>query len=203
MNKFLFFLLIIVSTSLYAQKREKREGYYSAYLYSVDAPAGMPDVLIDTLQSSYEDGILSVKWKYGLTQIGFELSNKSEKTIRIIWDDAAFIGIDGETNKVFHKGVKFVDRTNPQPPTAIYRNSVLSDLVSPSSYTKYESGPYSGGWVSDPLIPAYQGKFSNKIEYVSVFIGQTLRVVLPIKVDENLREYIFNFRTTFVDTSKR
>jgi hypothetical protein len=172
-------------------------GSYSAYLYSVEAPKDIKKGVTDSVSSIYEDDIIKIDWDYAVSQIGFELKNKSEQTIKIVWDEAAFISLANETSRVFHKGVKYIDRENAQPSSSVYKNSVLSDLISPTSYTTYTSGQY-GGWRSAPLIPVSTNVFSGKVEYVPALIGGTMRVILPVKMDDKTLEYAFSFRTEFI-----
>ncbi|CAG5067962.1 hypothetical protein DYBT9623_00690 [Dyadobacter sp. CECT 9623] len=197
--KRLLLLIIILLPSIIcsAQKKDRREGDYSAYLYSVDGPE---DHNIDSVRSVYEDPLIKIDWDYGYSQIGFELTNKSDQTMKILWDDAAYISMSNESSRVFHKGVKYIDRENSQPPTSVYKNSTLSDLISPTSYTRYVTGQY-GGWTSEPLIPVKRVLMSYKVEYNENFIGQVMRVVLPIKIEDSILEYIFSFKTTFVENT--
>lgn len=193
--------LILISVSIcFAQKNSKREGTYSANLYSVEAPSGLKLGIIDSTKSKYEDSLITIEWKYATSQIEFDLTNNTSKTIRIIWDDAVFISILNESNRIFHKGVKYTERENPQQPTAIYRSSSLSDLIAPTSYSTFTSGQY-GGWTSKPLIPAPQGFWSTS-KYDENLIGKTMRVVLPIKIEEKMFEYVFSFKTYFIDKKK-
>jgi hypothetical protein len=78
------------------------------------------------------------------------------------------------------------------------KNSTLSDLIALTSYTTYVSGQY-GGWTSKPLVPVNHTAFSTKWNT----IGQTMRVVLPIKIGKKVVEYIFNFRTEFIEKKKK
>lgn len=133
-----------------------------------------------------------------ISQIGFELTNITEETIKIIWDEAAFISLRNESDRIFHKGIKYIDRENSQPPTSIYKNTTLSDLIAPTSYTRYVTGKY-GGWISSPLIPVSASVWSTKIEYVPELLGLTMRIILPIKVEEKVIEYAFSFRTVFIE----
>lgn len=178
-----------------------REGEYLAYLYSVDIPKQLNGGSIDSIKSSYQDSLINIVWTYSKTQISFELTNNSDHTLKLIWDDAAFISIDNESSRIFHKGIKYIDRENPLPPTSLYKKTTLSDLIAPTSYIKYISGQY-GGWQSSPLIPTYARALSNKVEYDENLIDRTMRVILPIMVGDSTFAYDFNFRTFFAEINK-
>jgi hypothetical protein len=206
-TKISFRILMLMSfilsiATLNAQKKDKREGAYSVHLYSVDVPKDFKAGKIDTLLSTYEDSVIKIDWDYAESQIGFNLTNKSDQTLKVIWDDAAYISITNESGRIFHKGIKYIDRENPQPPTSVYKNTTLSDLVAPTSNVHYVTGQY-GGWRSDPIIPINHFAFSSKIEYNELLIGKTIRVVLPLKMEERTLEYSFNFRTEFIEKKKK
>lgn len=192
----------MLSITCLAQKKDKRYGSYNAYLSAVEVSNNATVGIVDTLLSSYEDSILKINWIYGGSQLGFDLKNKSGQTLKIIWDDAAFISINNESDKVFHKGIKYTDRENSQPPTSVYKNTNLSDLIAPTSYATYTPGQY-GGWRSGPLIPVKGVLFLARIEYDQSVIGKTMRVILPIKIEENTTEYTFSFKIEFLENEKK
>ncbi len=197
MKKNLLLSLLFINTIFcYAQVKDKREGSYSLQLISVETPKGITPGKLDSLTSTYEDSILKITWQYAVTQIGFDLTNKTNETLKLIWDDAAFISTKNESGRVFHKGIKYTDRENPQSPTSIYKSTTLSDLVAPTSYVYYVSGQY-GGWRSSPIIPVVAGAFSKKVEYKPELLGKTIRVVLPLKLEDKTLEYMFVFKTVF------
>jgi len=200
MKKLLLLLLCLSSITCFS--KDKREGVYSAHLYSVEVPKNIKVGAIDTLLSIYQDSIIKIVWSYADSQIGFELTNKSDQTLKIIWDDAAYISLDNESGRIFHKGIKYIDRENPQSPTIIYKKTTLNDLIAPTSYTSFTSGQY-GGWTSKPLIPVSGSIWSSKIEYIQGLIGLTMRVVMPIKIDDKVIEYAFSFRTEFIEKKKK
>ena len=203
MKNLLLLFLCLSSITCFSQKKDKREGAYSAYLYSVEVSKDFKVGTIDTLLSIYEDSIIKIDWNYASTQIDFDLTNKSDQTLKIIWDDAAFISLRNESSRIFHKGIKYIDRENPQPPTSVYKKTTLSDLIAPTSYAIFVSGQ-NGDWHSDPLIPAASGSIlSFKIEYIKGLIGQTMRVILPIKIEDKVIEYAFSFRTEFIEKKKK
>ena len=203
MKKLLLLFLCLSSITCFSQKKDKRDGAYSAHLYSVElSKKDLKVGTIDTLLSIYQDSIIKIVWSYADSQIGFELTNNSEQTVKIIWDDAAFISLNNESGRIFHKGIKYIDRENPQSPTAVYKKTTLSDLIAPTSFTSFTSGQY-GGWNSRPLIPVSGSIWSSKIEYIQGFIGQTMRVILPIKVEDKVIEYAFSFRTEFIEKKKK
>jgi hypothetical protein len=61
-----------------------------------------------------EDHLMRIIWAGPDDQLGFNLLNKSGSPVRILWDDAAYVDITGQSRRVIHSGVKLVDRNSPQ-----------------------------------------------------------------------------------------
>jgi len=199
MKKRLFLVLCLTTIALsFSQKKDKRDGNYSFKLVSVEGPKDIPIGVVDSITSTYEDSIIKIILKDNVSQIGFDLTNKSEQTLKLVWDDVAYINTKNETEKVYHKGIKYIDRENPQSPSSIYKKTTLSDLIAPTSYTYYVSGQY-GGWTSSPLIPQMNAVWSSKKEYVPELLGKSLRLALPLKIEEKTLEYVFVFKTIFLE----
>lgn len=199
MTRYLMPVLLLLSFTCFAQKKDRRVGAYDAYLASVETASGKFIGSVDTALSVYEDSTIKIHWKYNPTHLEFELKNKSDQTLKIIWDDAAFISINDESSRIFHKGIKYTDRENAQPPTSVYKKANLSDLIAPTSYVYYSSGKYTSGWHSRPLVSFPNSLFSSKVSYDESLLGRTMRVVLPVKIEDRTQEYTFNFKTRFIE----
>lgn len=202
MKKILVLFFISCAFICSAQKKDVRDGAYSSYLYNVEVPEGITVGTIDSTTSVYQDSIIKIDWDFAVTQMGFDLTNKSDQAIKVLWDDAAFISINNESHRIFHKGIKYTDRESAQAPTTVYKNTTLSDLIAPTSYSNYVSGQY-GGWRSKPLIPYANKGLSIRLIYDENLIGRTLKVILPIVVGEKTITYTFSFRTEFIEKKKR
>lgn len=65
-----------------------------------------------------EDKISSV---YGpLVQgVVFELVNRSDEAIRILWDESTLVGVYGDASRIYHAEVEFVNADQSQPPTIV------------------------------------------------------------------------------------
>lgn len=196
-------MLLLVSIVCFAQKKDKPlRGYYDTHLYSVEVGGGIKPGVTDSLKSLYQDSLITITWLYGGTELHFNLKNETEQTLKIIWDDAAFVSQSNESSKIFHKGIKYIDRENSQPPTSVYKGSNLSELIAPTSYTSFTSGQY-GGWRSSPLVKVRGGMWMGKMQYDESVVGQKMRVVLPIKTADNTIEYNFIFNTVFVEKENK
>lgn len=172
----LYMTLVNVS---FAQKH----GKYYATLTEVD-PMSFGGSFI---YSEFKDQSISITWELRDKEIYFDLINKSDGTIKIIWDEAAYIDPSGQTEKVFHNGVKYIDRNGPQPATSIIKGAKLRDLVTPSDYAYYLSGAY-GGWMQKSIFP-YKKKTG------AIYDGKQFKILLPLQIGDARRDYIFTFKT--------
>lgn len=121
-----------------------------------------------------------------------QIENKSNYSIKIPWDDVAYISSSGQTGRVMHSGVKYIDRNNSQPASVIPKSASLSDIVIPNDNIYYVSGQY-GGWRESKLFNFPIDK-NNIEESKQLFIGKTVRILFPIIIQDVKNEYVFEFR---------
>lgn len=155
----------------------------------------------------YEDGLFSGLFYVTNSRINFTLTNKTGHSIKIIWDEGAFIEVDGQTGRLANEGVKYVDRNASQPPSVIPASRSLTDFILPTNRVYYQKGYYGryysnpGGWEELPLIlPASRQIASGDSTAVSVFAseaqknkGKRLGLLLPLEIEGVVNEYTFWF----------
>ena len=108
----------------------------------------------------FSDDMIEGTFYFTSQSIGFELKNKTNYTMKINWDNCAYISSTGETMRVIHEGVKLIDRNSPQPPSVIVRNGKITDSLTPSDNIYYISGQY-GGWSYHKLFQNYSYTTGN------------------------------------------
>lgn len=150
---------------------------------------------------SFEDDMVRILWSVGSRQISFLLQNKTDYSVKIPWDEAAFVDEVGRSHRVMHGGVKYTDKDKSQPPTIIVRKGSIEDIVFPTDYVSFESGTrYSvGSWVEKPLFLNHDyhgGTYSSLGDFkktVSKNVGKQIQVLLPIQIQDVINDYIFIF----------
>lgn len=139
------------------------------------------------------DDNIAVDWDYvNKSRINFKLKNNSQKNMKIIWDDAAYVDANGKVERIMHYGVKYADRNESKPPSIIPSGAILEDAVIPvgvvGNYAAYgASGWFEGtlfGFSTDPAIAEKQ-----KLKT----FGQSVKVLLPIEISGAITEYTFVF----------
>lgn len=140
--------------------------------------------LNDSLAFSYADKIVSVIIQAGYTSFNFIIKNISDKSIKILWNEASFVGIDGFTSQVMHSGIKYFDKEKLQTPTIIISGASLSDGVLPINNATWSD--VEKRWIESPLI-----NYDNS----SDLDGKTMKLMIPIQIINGVvNEYIFTFR---------
>lgn len=186
--------------SLYSAPFEKAlTGKYVSLLSNVEKPANPEIRYGETTVIPSEDAVSKFSYKDNVIDIlifgvrdGFDfvLQNISGSTIKIIWDEAVFVNFDGSTEKVMHKGTKYAERNESQPPTTIIKNAKWEDSVTPTNLVYYyeSTNKYlKSGWQTHSLYPREKG----------LDPGQVM-LMLPIQIKDVVNEYIFVFDVKYV-----
>jgi hypothetical protein len=122
---------------------------------------------------------LSIIWLASNKDFGFSLNNKTNYSIRIIWDDAVYVDERGRAGRTFHSGVKYTERTSSQPATVVPKGCSYDDLLAPTD--KVFSA--ASGWGQENL---FNGGYEID--------GKTVKILLPIELQGIKNEYTFHFR---------
>lgn len=178
------------------------KGYYNVGLKEVERPEDSSkrygEFEITTLEEggktkyAYEDEVIKIYWLPSTTQFNFVLENKSSNSVKVIWDEAAYVDIKGSTQRVMHSGVKYTERNNSQPPTIVLKNAKVDDLILPTENVYYVSGQY-GGWRTAPLFPTSAQTKEDLDLAIKSTVGGTVKILLPIQIEDVVNEYIFSF----------
>ncbi len=177
--------------------------YYDIGLYKVEKPAETKERYGESKISKlkekgvekyyFEDEMLKIIWFPTPSGISFFLTNKTDHTIKIIWDEAAYVDENGISHRVIHAGIKYIDINSFQTPTVVVRKSSLEDLIFPAENIYYLSGEH-GGWREEPLFPENVPDYMLNEEFKNRYIGKTIQVLLPIQIEDVINDYIFIFK---------
>lgn len=143
---------------------------------------------------SYNDSIIDITIFGTKEQFIFVLKNVSAHSLKIIWNEAAFVGLDGSTSKIMHVGTKYSQRENDQPATVVIKGAKIEDVATPTVNVYYDEGVRIGystvgnGWKTKSMLPKeYKGKEAGEI-----------RLMLPIQVKDVVNEYTFVFKVYYI-----
>lgn len=169
-----------------------KEGKWDVSLVKVEKPEDMSDSYSDikTIQDegvtkySFEDELIDMMIFDKVTEFSFTLKNKSQNSIRIIWDDAVYVDENNRTSKIMHSGIKYNDREASQPASTIIRSASLSDIAMPTSNVYFNESLKK--WDQYMLYPKTKSSTPRQV-----------RLMLPIKVKDVVNEYVFVFEMKY------
>lgn len=156
---------------------------------------------IDKENLIFEDKLIKVVFSPQENGIGISILNNSDNSIRMLWDESSYIDFDGSSHRVIHLGTRFIRADQPQPVMTIAAGARLDDLMVPADYAQWETTTSlvwktdTSGWNIRPLFPktarfAYEKEFENVISNLD---GKTFRVLLSLKVGDNINDYLSTF----------
>ncbi len=181
--------------------KKELEGGYKTALVKVEKPEDsgtrygeMKTVADDGVEKySYRDSIIDIIILGTNEKFNFTLKNVSRHSLKLIWNEAAFVGLDGTSSKIMHVGTKFSEREKDQPATTVIKGAKIDDVATPTANVYYDEGLKLGystignGWKTKSMLPeSYKGKDVGEI-----------RLMLPIQVKDVVNEYTFVFKVYY------
>ena len=172
---------------------EDKSGSYHSTLVKVEKPEkpseryGNVKSIVDkgVTKYSFEDDYIYLTIFAGDSHFNFNINNKTQNSIKIVWDDAVFVDLNGSTSKVMHSGIKYNEKETTQVATTIISGSSLEDIVCPTSNVRYDD--LQKEWVTDTMYPE------------AIFKGiKQFRLMLPIQIKDVINEYVFIFNVEYV-----
>lgn len=195
---FYTFIITVLMTSCMSYR-----GFYNVGLKNVERPENVKERYGESKivnfkeegksKYSYEDKMIKVVWLPLSTQFSFTLKNKTDHSIKIIWDEAVYVDPNGKSGRVMHSGIKYIDRNNSQSPTVIVKNASIDDIIIPTDNVYFQSGQY-GGWRTKAMLP-YKAQTQESLNALTKkYIGKEVKVLLPLEIEGTTNEYLFTFK---------
>lgn len=144
---------------------------------------------------TFSDSIIDVKFQVNQNNIGFALKNKAEASIKLIWDDAAFV-LFGKASPVYNKSTKVIHTALSKPNTTIPTGAFISDVFAPVD----ESIGFSDTYNKNPaLFPFFTvGKYDPKLDYMKKLKNADFTLFMPIAHKNEILEYYFVFNVVSI-----
>jgi hypothetical protein len=143
-----------------------------------------------------EDGLMRITWVVEEARLPFVLENKTDQPIRIIWNDAIFMDLNGAPHKVMHRDVRYAQRGEPQTPTTVNPGEAREDFILAINLPYQES---DASWREDPFLKPYRRMTRAELEPALLNVGRSFVAILPIEFSGEVHEYVFTFRVRDVD----
>lgn len=191
MKKILFFLAVTMLT-LFSSCTTTT--YFIDGSYQIKETASNPKAdNVSWNNQVYSDNFISMYPTVDGKKINLTIVNKHSSSIRILWDEAAYIDNDGSSHRVIHKTTKLHNKEQEQVPSVIPTGARLEDFVIPASYAFVTTE----GWAYQPQVyNAYNRRESAESALATYksnpYYSQT-KLLLPIEIDGKKIEYTMSF----------
>ncbi|MHC4598004.1 MAG: hypothetical protein ACYS47_03270 [Planctomycetota bacterium] len=140
----------------------------------------------------YEDDRLKLFWVPDAEELRFKLVNKTDETLKIIWDEAVYIDEKGVNNRLVHEGIRSEDAYKPQPPSLVVKKGILSQAVFPADHVRPKSRTVERRMV-EPLFPSVDRRKGALKSEAQKVVGKSVRILLPMQWKDRKTEYTFTF----------
>ncbi|OGF65725.1 MAG: hypothetical protein A2Y62_06420 [Candidatus Fischerbacteria bacterium RBG_13_37_8] len=141
----------------------------------------------------YEDDLIKIMWVPGKEAFSFMLENRTDKLLKILWEESSLITQAGESHRVIHAGVKFINQDQPMPPTMVPQKANIKDLIASSDCPHVKPAKIMGTYCDSEIYSDKLPK-SDQIGEREKALQQVLRVVLTIQKEEQKYIYDFTFK---------
>ena len=145
----------------------------------------------------YEDQLVDSYFLVLQDRIAFDIENKTGHSIMLLWNEAAFIDVDGDASRLMHSGVKYVDRNAYQIPSVIPAGGKISDVALPVDRVFYVARKWKHLGLIEPdfeispkgLLPMSDSLKTEAADRLGTRIG----LLLPLEIQGTVNEYTFWF----------
>ena len=177
-------------TEEYLQKH-----YYTAELFGSEPARDIQSLLGNEGQpvQAYEDSLILIVWEMGWDRLSFQLQNKTAASMKLPWDEMAYVNVNGISERVMHENMLFMDRGSVQPAAVIPRRGQIVNGIIPLSHVVSGS---SGPSVRSMFRPGY--KYEGTASDAQKNVGQKVSVLFPVESQGQTHEYMFHFVVTKV-----
>lgn len=177
----------------------------------------------------YEDGLIRLTFWFPEKaidmRINFSLENKTDHSIKMLWNEAAYLDENNSSHRVIHCGVRYIERDQPQAPSIIIPGSKLEDIGYPADYVEWKKGlGKTKEWTGKPLLPTGASTLwgpklpsppfpANREEAIEQLEkrndkakklkGKKIGILLPLQVGGMINEYIFTFEITDIRIERK
>jgi hypothetical protein len=152
--------------------------YFNTYSYDFEIEGSKDKTLVKEFPEFVIELFPSPK------EIKFILFNKSEKPIKVIWDECAIIDFENYSHKIIHSNIKYTDKDKPQPPTIVFAGVKVQDILIASDKVEFLNLKTLNwaDWAINPLLPDHEGRVKPGVsDPPDAFVGKAFQVVLAIE----------------------
>jgi hypothetical protein len=125
----------------------------------------------------YEDDLLLIRWTPGIASVDFQLTNKTRRSMKVLWDDCSYVDEAGNMHRVMRGGTNYYRRDQSFPPTTIVGKGTLTERVLPTDLSTFLNGLGTQVVLTDKDA-----------------VGKSVKVLMVLEQMEDRHEYLFEFK---------
>jgi hypothetical protein len=140
-------------------------------------------------QLLYKDDYVTIQFKLDESAIKFQLQNVTDVPVSIVWENVTLL----LNNRVFPvRNIATLYQTDLAHPPAVVIPPLgyIRDMVIPRDFIAAEKGI----WVEKDLFPTDDLGSPARKKLIMKYVGNQIKLVLPIKVGELVQDYSFTFK---------
>ena len=126
---------------------------------------------------------------YGST-IPVKIHNKSDKAIKIIWDEITFINQLGQSEKVAHEGVRLLDRNTSTPPSVVPPQAKIEDSITPTSKIEWSGS----GWNYSVICGDDGEMFNGMMHKDEQCLNQTFGLFITYEIEGKKNSFTVKYK---------
>ena len=135
-----------------------------------------------------EDNFINIQFLISGDESKFILKNKTDNPIRIDWDQVSYVDIFGESHRVIHSGVRYIERDKLQAPTVVPPTAKVKDVIISTSCILKDD---HWGLVNTRLFP-------RGLE-AKPYKGKIFSIFMPLEINGAIKNYLFSFKIVDVE----
>ncbi len=142
----------------------------------------------------YEDEYIDVTWHVDMESIRFSITNKTNHSLKINWNDVCFVDANNQVRHVTHSGYK--DLNNLQPMSMIPNGSTLTDCIIPEVRVyNYNHIGKKKTYILPNIYKQYKDtkELESTKQSATSFVGKKITLVVPIIIKNVQNDYMFTF----------
>ena len=182
-------LIVLIVTSLITSCAAfRRHYYYNMKLVDVEANNSKAGVISNERTARgiifgvYRDDAIEASMTFHPSYVDLMMKNKTESTIKVIWDEAVFLRLDSVSDGIIHSGVFFRDKNLSQIPSSVIKGSKLSTIIVPKGNMLIDNNKVVG---------------RNFLPRTERFVGNNIMIEIPIIINDERVDYMFVFKSSY------
>ncbi len=132
----------------------------------------------------FEDDRISIKFTFKEKKIFFNLKNKTELQLKLLWDRLSYVDTNGFSHKLTGFQNIFTDKMDKQAEQEIIAKGEINDLIVPIDSIEFME---EWTWYIRPL-------FNQINEQALTNRGKTFSISMPIEIGGDIVDYNYKFR---------